>query len=69
MDFNDRAELLIGAPDTYYVTNHYVPYAFLLLRLSKMDMEALRDVLGMAYKFVTRKAATRSRVRKRRRSS
>ena len=68
VDFNDRAELLTGAPDTYYVTDHYVPYESVLVRLSQMNTGALRDLLGMAYKFVTRKAANRSPAHKRRRS-
>lgn len=68
VDFNDRAELLTGAPDTYYVTDHYVPYEFVLVRLSKVNQDALRDLLGMAYKFVTRKAANRSLARRRRRT-
>lgn len=66
VDFNDRAELLTCAPHTYYVTNHYVPYEFVLVRLSKVKPDALRDLLGMAYKFVTRKAAKRSLARRHR---
>ena len=68
VDFNDRAELLAGAPDIYYVTRHYMPYEFVLVRLSKMNLDTLRDLLGMAYKFVTRKATNRSRPHKRRHS-
>jgi hypothetical protein len=66
VDFNDRAALLAEAPDIYYVTDHYIPYEFILVRLSKLNSDALRDLVGMAYKFVTRKAATRSRANKRR---
>jgi hypothetical protein len=65
VDFNDRAELLAGAPDVYYVTDHYVPYESVLVRLSRITPDALRDLLGMAYKFVTRKAAKRSPAPKR----
>jgi len=68
VDFNDRAELLTGAPDTYYVTDHYVAYESVLVRLPKVNPEALRELLGMAYKFVTRKAAKRSLARRHRRS-
>ncbi|HYL65209.1 MAG TPA: MmcQ/YjbR family DNA-binding protein [Candidatus Methylomirabilis sp.] len=65
LDLNDRAELLAGAPGTYYVTDHYVPYKFVLVRLSQISPDELRDLLGMAYKFVTHKTA-RSGTRKRR---
>jgi hypothetical protein len=66
MDFDDRAALLAEAPDVYYVTEHYVGYPSVLVRLSRVNPDVLRDLLGMAYKFVTRKAVSRSPARKRR---
>lgn len=66
LDFDDRAELLAADPDVYYVTEHYVGYNAVLVRLSRVNPDVLRDLLGMAYKFVTRKAAPRSPARKRR---
>jgi hypothetical protein len=66
VDFNDRAELLAEAPDVYYVTDHYVGYDAVLVRLSRINYDALKDLLGMAYKFVTRSAAPRSPARRRR---
>ena len=66
VDFSDRAELLAEAPDTYYVTDHYLPYESVLVRLSRAKPDALRDLLRMAYKFVTQKAADRLRKHKRR---
>ncbi|HYL47002.1 MAG TPA: MmcQ/YjbR family DNA-binding protein [Candidatus Limnocylindrales bacterium] len=64
--FEDRAELLAGAPDIYYVTDHYVGYDAVLVRLSRVTPQILKDLLGMAYKFATRKAASRAPARKRR---
>ena len=64
--FDDRAELLAADPDVYYVTEHYVPYNIVLVRLSRVDADVLRDLLGMAYKFLMRKAAPRPPGRKRR---
>jgi hypothetical protein len=66
VDFDDRAELLAADPDVYYVTDHYVGYTAVLVRLSRVNPGVLRDLLGMAYKFVTRKAAPRSPAQKRR---
>jgi len=66
MDFEDRAALLAEAPDVYYVTEHYVGYSSVLVRLSRVNPEVLRGLLGMAYKFVTRAVVSRSRARKRR---
>ena len=64
--FDDRAELLAAAPDVYYITPHYEGYNAVLVRLSCVSPEVLRDLLGMAYKFVTRSAAPRSPAPKRR---
>jgi hypothetical protein len=66
VDFDDRADLLAADPVVYYVTDHYVGYTAVLVRLSRINPDVLRDLLGMAYKFVTRKAAPRSPGRKRR---
>ena len=55
VDFADRAALLAEAPKIYYITDHYLNYPAVLVRLSRATPEVLRDLLGMAYKFVTRK--------------
>jgi hypothetical protein len=59
VDFDDRAELLAGEPDVYYITEHYAGYPSVLVRLARVNPDALRDLVGMAYKFVTRKAVAR----------
>ena len=64
--FDDRAELLAAAPDLYYVTDHYLGYSAVLVRLSRVTQEILRDLLGIAYKFVTASEARRSLSRSRR---
>ena len=66
MDFDDRAELLAADPDVYYLPEHYAGYNAVLVRLSRVHPDVLRDLLGMAHKFVTRKPAPRSPARKRR---
>ncbi len=54
VDFDDRAELLAAAPDVYYVTDHYLNYTSVLVRLSRVTPDVLRDLLGIAHKFVRR---------------
>ncbi len=66
VDFDDRAELLGADPSVYYLTDHYAGYTAVLVRLSRVNPDVLRDLVGMAYKFVTHEAASRSRARKRR---
>jgi hypothetical protein len=63
VDFDRRAELLTGDPDTYYLTDHYADHPCVLVRLSKIDLEALRGLLRMSWQFITT-----SKTRKRRRS-
>ncbi|SPF34475.1 conserved hypothetical protein [Candidatus Sulfotelmatobacter kueseliae] len=64
--FDDRAELLAAAPDVYYVTDHYLDYSAVLVRLSRITPNVLRDLLGMAHKFVTAHKARRLPSRSRR---
>lgn len=66
VDFDDRAELLAGDPAVCCLTDHYVDYAGVLVRLSRVDRGTLRDLLGMAYKFVIRQPKQASRKPKRR---
>ncbi|MGC2891389.1 MAG: MmcQ/YjbR family DNA-binding protein [Candidatus Acidiferrum sp.] len=66
--FDDRAELLAAAPDVYYVTNHYLNYTAVLVRLSRLTPDVLPDLLGMAHKFVTAHEARRSPTRNRRKA-
>jgi hypothetical protein len=58
--FDDRTELLTAAPDVYYVTNHYLSYSTVLVRLSRVSPDVLRDLLGMAHTVVPADAARRS---------
>jgi hypothetical protein len=53
VDFEQRAELIAAAPEVYYVTDHYVDYPSVLVRLSRVNPDVLRDLLGMARRFVT----------------
>jgi len=67
VDFADRAELLATEPDIYYVTDHYLEHDSVLVRLSRIDPDLLRDLLAMAYKYVTSKSRSRLPYQKRRR--
>ena len=42
----ERQWLLEDAPETYYVTDYYLPYPVVLVRLSRVDRDALRDLLA-----------------------
>jgi hypothetical protein len=53
IDFEQRAGLLAEAPETYYVTDHYRNYPTVLVRLSRIRVDELRDLLGASLRFVT----------------
>ena len=53
IDFEQRAELLSGAPDVYYITDHYANYPAVLVRLSRIQEDALRDLLRASWRFAT----------------
>ncbi len=55
IDFDQRAELMAADPDTYRLTDRYVNYPVVLVRLSRIHLDALRDLLGMAWRFVSAK--------------
>lgn len=57
VDFADRTELLAADPDVYYLTDHYLGYDAVLVRLSRIPLDVLRGLLRTAYNFVNRKAA------------
>jgi hypothetical protein len=61
IDFDRRAELMADAPDVYYLTDHYVNYPVVLVRLSRIQLDALRDLLGMSWRFATSKIPGRKR--------
>jgi len=64
VSFEDRAALIAEAPEIYYVKEHYFNYESVLVRLSRVSPDALRDLLGRACKFVSGKAKKRSKANK-----
>lgn len=63
MDFADRDALLEDDPDIYYVKEHYVPYPCIVVRLSRVRADALRDLIVGAHRYVSDKASARKRKR------
>jgi hypothetical protein len=62
MDFAQRNALLEDDPDTYYLKDHYVDYPCVLVRLSKVHPDALRDLVAGAHRFVSATLPQRRRV-------
>jgi len=56
---DERDWLLADAPDTYYLTDYYRSYPLLLARLSRLDRDALRDLLATSRRLTLLKARKR----------
>jgi hypothetical protein len=50
--FDKRDEMIAGDPDVYYLRDHYVAHPCVLVRLSRIREDALRDLLLMANRYV-----------------
>jgi hypothetical protein len=57
----EREHLLEDAPDIYYLTDYYRNHPVVLVRLSQIDSDALRDLLSMSWRLSVPKARQRGR--------
>ena len=46
--FEEREEMMDADPQTYYITDHYLKYPWILVRLSRVSPDTLRDLLTRA---------------------
>ena len=53
--FDVRAELMKSDSDSYYLTDHYVNYPVVLVRLSRVKVKELRELLEASWRFVSAK--------------
>jgi hypothetical protein len=51
-DFLDRQILLQADPETFFVTDHYADYPMILVRLEKIRLSALPDLIERAWRMV-----------------
>ena len=59
----EREWLLEEAPETYYLTDYYRRHPVVLVRLWRIDRDALRDVLSVSWRLTMAKARPRGRTR------
>jgi len=58
---DQRDAMIEDDPDVYYVKPHYVGYPCILVRLARVQPDALRDLLQAAWRFVDASARKRGR--------
>ena len=61
MDFADRDALIEEEPGTYYLKEHYIGYPCVLVRLSRVPADALRDLVVGAHRYVSEKGRKKAR--------
>ncbi|HEV3484423.1 MAG TPA: hypothetical protein VG106_03375 [Vicinamibacterales bacterium] len=61
--FEERAQLIAAHPETFYITDHYINYPVVLVRLQRITRTRLRDVLTLGTRFVTRAVRRPARAR------
>jgi hypothetical protein len=59
IDFDQRDGLLADAPETYYLKPHYVGYPCVLVRLKRIQPDALKELLKASWQFVNNRRRKR----------
>jgi hypothetical protein len=62
--FEEREEMMAAEPEAYYITEHYLKYPWVLVRLSRAHSDSLPDLLSRALRLASRKPR-RASVRRR----
>ena len=57
----EREWLMEDAPETYYLTDYYRSYPLVLVRLSRIDRDALHDLLSVSWRLAGAKSGKRRR--------
>jgi hypothetical protein len=50
MPFDRREEMMAADPQTYFITDHYAEYPYILVSLARVRVDALPDLLNLAYR-------------------
>lgn len=50
MPFDRREEMMAADPETYFITEHYREYPYILVSLARVQLAALPDLLNLAYR-------------------
>jgi len=48
--FDRRDEMMAADPETYFITDHYREYPWILVSLARVRPDALPDLLNLAYR-------------------
>jgi hypothetical protein len=63
MSIEDRAALIAEDPETYFITDHYLEYPYILVNLARVHPDAMNDLLRGAWKSASAGKRTRKRTK------
>jgi hypothetical protein len=61
ISFDQRDALILSDPEVFYLTDHYVNYPCVLVRLARIRRDGLRALLVMAWEFADSRKKTEKR--------
>ena len=56
IEFAEREILMAADPETFYITDHYLNYPWILVRLANVREDQLSELLKQAWRLVARKS-------------
>ena len=59
--FDERDKLIAADPETFYLKDHYLNHPSVLVRLSRIPRNALRDLLVKGWRFTASRHKSRAR--------
>lgn len=65
--FEEREEMMAAEPETYHRRDHYLKYPWVLIRLSRVHPDALRDLIKRALRLASlekRRMTSRKRAKR-----
>jgi hypothetical protein len=48
--YEEREELMVHDPETYFITDHYLNYPYILVSLSRVHPDALGELIDASYR-------------------
>jgi hypothetical protein len=58
MPFDQREAMMAEAPEKFFITDHYLNYGWVLVRLTKVSESEMRDLLNVAHREALPKKST-----------
>src|SRR5215510_7122979 len=57
VDPEQREDMIASDPETYFATDHYLNYPWILVRLSQIHRDALKDLVQHAWQLAVKKSS------------